>query len=150
MFKSCVGSPGNGGVFCPLHQTSVVFMYKWVACWDGQSGPMGFGLGDTKISFKPPPTPRVDRLYVLRKTVNADIFLHWLAPAPFMSPKRFITPYERTSSVVNELSYFCGGTMDTMASWRWETPNEEEESYCETVGWGRAFLFSDTLEQLKG
>lgn len=70
MLKSCVGSPGDGGAFCPLHQTSVVFMQKWVACWDGQSGPMGFGLGDTKISFKSPPTSRVDCLYVLRKTVK--------------------------------------------------------------------------------
>lgn len=67
MLKPCVGSPGDRGAFCPLHQTSVVFMQRCVACWDRQSGPMAFGPGDTKISFKPPPTSRVDSLYVLRK-----------------------------------------------------------------------------------
>lgn len=67
-----------------------------------------------------------------------------------MSRERFIPFYERTSSVLNELSYFCGGTMDTKASWRWETPNEQEESHYEMFSWDRVLHFSNILEQLKG
>lgn len=45
---SCVGSPGDRGAFCPHHQTSVVFMQRWVACWDRQSGPIAFWTGRHK------------------------------------------------------------------------------------------------------
>lgn len=70
MLNPCVGSPGNRGAFCPLHQTSVVFMQRWDACWDRQSGPMAFGLGDTKISFKPPPTSRSGLSLCFAQTVK--------------------------------------------------------------------------------
>lgn len=62
-----------------------------------------------------------------------------------MSPGRFIPFYESTSSVatelnypVIELSYFCGGTMHTLACWR-------DEKLLMTIWW-RTF---DALSHLK-
>lgn len=119
MLKPCVGSPGNWGDFCPLHQTSDVFMQRWVACWDGQSGPMTFGLGDTKISFKPPPTSKSGLSLCFAQTVKGGHFSALIsARAFYVSWKIYSFFYECISSVVPELSYYWGGTMHTLASWK--------------------------------
>lgn len=112
VLKPCVGCPGDGGAFCPLHQTSVVFMQRWDACWDRQSGPMAFGLSDTKISFRPPPTSRSGlSLCFALHCKRLTFFCINLCPRLLCHPGRFMPSHECSRSVASELSYFRGGTM---------------------------------------
>lgn len=123
MLKPCVGSPGDRGALCPLHQTSVVFMQRWVACWDQQSGPMAFGLGDTKISFQPPPTSRVALLYVLRKTVKGWHF------SALISARALYASWKIYSSFMNAAALWWQGSVisvDVQCS-HWQLVDEKHQ-----------------------